>query len=278
MFRILILFSRYAFIAGIILFLWQSIKCFAGKNRETESGRFILVQRIILTAINMLGFFILQLGGFSGRVPAIIIGIAMNFYIVAFSLVTDRMYKKRTSVMSNCVLMLMVTGLLLLQRLDNSLALKQLVWFAAGLIILSVMPIAVKVLPKLYKFKYLYIIIALALTVFTFIAGEEVYGSKNWISIGSFGFQPSEISKILLILYLASVFKKRTGEGLHYAITCEKLNKAKEMLLYTDISIEEIADETGFSSRSHFCTSFKEHMGISPKQYRIKNKDYTFIV
>ena len=63
MFRILILFSRYAFIAGMILFLWESVKYFVGKDRETESDRFILVQRIILVFINLLGFLILQLGG-----------------------------------------------------------------------------------------------------------------------------------------------------------------------------------------------------------------------
>ncbi len=208
MFRIFILFSRYAFIAGMILFLWQCIKYFVGKDRETESGRFVLVQRIILISVNILGFLILQFGGYSGSLPAIVIRIAIFFYIAAFSLVTDKMYNKRTAIISNCVLMLMVTGILLLQRLDDSLALKQLVWFAAGLIIVSLMPVAIKALPKLYKFKYLYIIIALALTAFTFIAGEEVYGSKNWISIGGFGFQPSEISKMLLILYLATVFRK----------------------------------------------------------------------
>ena len=208
MFRILILFSRYAFIAGMILFLWESVKYFVGKDRETESDRFILVQRIILVFINLLGFLILQLGGYSGAVPAIVIGIAMVFYIGAFSLVTDKMYKKRTGIISNCVLMLMVTGIIMLQRLDTSLALKQLIWFAAGLIIVSVMPVVIKALPKLYKFKYLYILIAIALTAFTLFAGEEIYGSKNWISIGGFGFQPSEISKMLVILYLASVFRK----------------------------------------------------------------------
>ena len=94
-------------------------------------------------------------GGYSGAVPAIVIGIAMVFYIGAFSLVTDKMYKKRTGIISNCVLMLMVTGIIMLQRLDTSLALKQLVWFAAGLLIVSAMPVVIKTLPKLYKFKYL---------------------------------------------------------------------------------------------------------------------------
>ncbi len=191
----------------MLLFLWQSLKFFMGKNRETYADRFILIQRIIISSLNMIGFLILQIGGFSGNVPALAIGIAMTAYIITFSLVTDKMYKKRACVICNSALFLMVTGIILLQRLDNSLALKQLIWFTMGLIIISIMPICIRALPKLYKFKYLYIVLALFLTIFTFIAGEEVYGSRNWISIGSIGFQPSEISKLLLILYLASVFK-----------------------------------------------------------------------
>ncbi len=31
---------------------------------------------------------------------------------------------------------------------------------------------------------------------------------KNWVYIGSFGFQPSEIGKIFLILYLAAALMK----------------------------------------------------------------------
>ncbi len=207
MFQILVLFSRFIFIACGILFLWNTVKCLFGRDKETESDRFILIQRIIICVIDILGFVILQIGGYSSEIGAVAVGFAMLVYIFSFSVITDRMYKYRVRLISNCTLFLMTTGLIMLQRLDTSLAIKQLVWFCAGLVVVAVMPVAIRALPKLYKFKYLYIILALGLTAATFMLGEETYGSKNWISLGPIGFQPSEVSKLLLIMYLASVFK-----------------------------------------------------------------------
>lgn len=208
MFRITILLFRFLFIACMILFLWQTVKFFLGKERETESDRYILVQRILLIVFDVAGFLILQIGGYSENIPAMAIGLVLAVFIAAFSIITDKMYKKRATVIINSVLFLITVGMITLQRLDSSLALRQILWLMAGLVIITIMPICIRALPKLYKFKYLYIAIALALTAFTFVAGEEVYGSKNWITVGGFGFQPSEITKLLVILYLASVFRK----------------------------------------------------------------------
>ena len=33
--------------------------------------------------------------------------------------------------------------------------------------------------------------------------GNEIYGSRIWLSIGSFSFQPGEIAKIFIVLFLA---------------------------------------------------------------------------
>lgn len=73
-------------------------------------------------------------------------------------------------------------------------------------------------------------------------------------------------------VYLADVFLKSTGQTLHKAIVNEKIRQASVWLINTELSIEEIAFETGFSSRSHFCTVFKAQMGISPGSYRKQNK------
>ena len=78
-----------------------------------------------------------------------------------------------------------------------------------------------------------------------------------------FGYHP---------VYIASLFRERTGESLHRAVVSERIRLAKEWLIRTELSIEEIASGTGFSSRSHFCTAFKAAVGISPKQYRLSER------
>lgn len=69
-------------------------------------------------------------------------------------------------------------------------------------------------------------------------------------------------------VYLGTVFKKITGKNLHYAIFEERIRLSCKWLTQTTRSIEDIAISTGFSSRSHFCTVFKEYTGVSPLKYR----------
>lgn len=77
----------------------------------------------------------------------------------------------------------------------------------------------------------------------------------------AFGYHP---------VYIAALFRARTGETLHHAILRERVRLAERFLTRTNNTIEEIAYDTGFSSRSHFCTVFKSFMGISPQKYRAR--------
>lgn len=74
-----------------------------------------------------------------------------------------------------------------------------------------------------------------------------------------FGYHP---------VYLAQLFREHTGKTLHHAILEARIELACQWLSRTDRSIEKIAYDTGFSSRSHFCTVFREIMGLTPKAYR----------
>jgi AraC-like DNA-binding protein/mannose-6-phosphate isomerase-like protein (cupin superfamily) len=70
--------------------------------------------------------------------------------------------------------------------------------------------------------------------------------------------------------YIASVVRKKTGKSLHRILVEERIRLACRYLRSTDHSVEEIAYETGFSSRNHFCTTFRRITGTSPLSYRNK--------
>ena len=53
----------------------------------------------------------------------------------------------------------------------------------------------------------------------------------------------------------------------------ERINHAKQMLKFGDISISEIADACGFNSLFYFSKYFKKRTGVSPKHYREKFLD-----
>lgn len=70
--------------------------------------------------------------------------------------------------------------------------------------------------------------------------------------------------------YLNRLFKKSTGLTLHQAVLMEKMNIAGQLLRETELSVEVVAAEAGYSDRSQFCTAFKKHTGYTPTEYRQK--------
>lgn len=71
---------------------------------------------------------------------------------------------------------------------------------------------------------------------------------------------------------LSRIFKAHTGYTIIEYISSVKINMAKDAFLYTDKTIAEIAQETGFLSISHFNRTFKKFMDMSPSEFRKANK------
>lgn len=102
---------------------------------------------------------------------------------------------------------LSVIGIVMIYRLNTASAVKQIVWFAISV---TGFILTVVILPDLKRFcnlKYLFLagtIIFMGMAIFI---GTEINGSKNWVVIGGFSFQPSEIGKLFFVAYLASALK-----------------------------------------------------------------------
>lgn len=96
--------------------------------------------------------------------------------------------------------------------------------------------------------------------MFSFL--EQNYTNKNMsVSLACAELGVSE-------RYLQSVIRDKTGDT--FAVYLEKLRvkKAVDLLLNTDRSNEQIADEVGFVTVSTFYRAFNRRMGMSPKAFR----------
>jgi rod shape determining protein RodA len=79
---------------------------------------------------------------------------------------------------------------------------RQTIYVVAGGILLAV---AAAVDPGVYRrVRWPLYGLALVMLVSVFVLAQEVRGSKRWIEIGFFNFQPSELGKLVLIVVLAS--------------------------------------------------------------------------
>lgn len=68
--------------------------------------------------------------------------------------------------------------------------------------------------------------------------------------------------------YLGRLFKQVAGQTFTEYLTKYRLEKACELLDHTEMTVNEISDEVGFTNSSYFYIVFKKNMGCTPTQYR----------
>jgi YesN/AraC family two-component response regulator len=72
--------------------------------------------------------------------------------------------------------------------------------------------------------------------------------------------------------YVGEYFKKLTGESLQRYITLYKMKLVEQRLIFSDLTMSEIAYEFGFRDGSHFTRQFKKYNGNSPLYFRKHKK------
>lgn len=73
--------------------------------------------------------------------------------------------------------------------------------------------------------------------------------------------------------YSRQLFLDHYGMSLSNYILNMRIEKVKELLQQTDMSVAEIAQQAGFQTKSHFFTAFKKATGMTPAQYRYQQID-----
>lgn len=73
--------------------------------------------------------------------------------------------------------------------------------------------------------------------------------------------------------YLGRLFKSRTGYTIHEYCNYLRLTNAKKLLRSTNLSISEVAVQSGYNNVTYFIRVFKKHTQLSPLQYRQKKKN-----
>lgn len=71
--------------------------------------------------------------------------------------------------------------------------------------------------------------------------------------------------------YFAKKFNMLYGRSCKEYIEAMRISKVKDLLLFTDLDLTFISQETGFADCSHLIRTFKKFENTTPKQYR-KNK------
>jgi AraC family transcriptional regulator len=68
--------------------------------------------------------------------------------------------------------------------------------------------------------------------------------------------------------HFARMFRQDTGTTPYLYISRRRLERAMTLLTTPAASVGEVADRTGFCSPSHFVSSFRRHLGVTPASFR----------
>jgi AraC-like DNA-binding protein len=73
--------------------------------------------------------------------------------------------------------------------------------------------------------------------------------------------------------YLANLFSEVQGTTIEQFIISHKIERIKELIIYDELNITEIAMKMNYSSVAHLSNQFKKATGLSPSHFKqVKNK------
>jgi len=78
--------------------------------------------------------------------------------------------------------------------------------------------------------------------------------------------------------YLSNLFTETTGITIEHYILLHKIEKVKELIIYDELNLTEIAYKLNYSSVAHLSNQFKKITGLTPSFYKsLKHKKRTVL-
>jgi len=287
MYELIILISKYLFLFYIIAFIWQNTKIILTQKNKMHGNLRICVfrQYIIIILFHINSFIILSFNNETSYfdLKAILVCFLGIILFTLANIVLKLTYPNGNRLIWNSIFFLCDIGLVMLQRLNPNLAQKQLLWLFLGFLVIFLMPFVLNFIKDLSKLKYLYLALSLIMLLMTFFFGDTEGGAKNWLTIKNITFQPSEMIKLLFVMYLAAelakpklkliniitptiisgfvilllVFQKDLGSALIFFVTYMVviyIATSSNLILFSGIAISLIGSFTAYKLFDHIKT------------------------
>lgn len=238
--NLFILLSRYIFVGFALVFIivaFSFMKPFLPYSLGDSKAKNNLLY-VCITFFHIGGSSILIAKAADTVIrQQIIINSIVMFLVITLTTIVLRLCKRHYQlILWNIVFFLMDVSYIMLERLDGDMAIKQIGWMIVSLAVAIFVPwIFVRLIH--YKYKYFYLGITIITMLLPFVFGDSRNGAINWIEIGGISFQPSEIGKVTLIIFLAGTLhdfsKSRdklkklllVGGSVGFALICLVLQK-----------------------------------------------------
>lgn len=157
-----------------------------------------------LILMNLFGFGLLYVANdYNKNIIYVGLGI-LGLFLMMYSIIILCHMGDKFIIPMACMLVTM--GVILLCRIKIDYGVRQIALVTIGGVVFFIAYIVYYNFTGWNKLWLLYAVGGTILFSATLIFGKTVNGSKNWLSLGGFAFQPSEITKILFVMFLACYF------------------------------------------------------------------------
>jgi len=187
------------------------------RRRGTELGLTAFAVLIAVLAYAAVGLAV------EGRVPEGTLGYGAGLAVLFLvgHLAVRRFAPYADPLILPCVALLNGLGLVMIRRLDfqaaersrqlarelpRAEAPRQLIWTAVGIVVFVLVLVVVRDHTRLQRYTYTAAAAGLVLLLLPAlpVLGQTINGARLWIRVGPFTLQPSEVAKLLLIIFFAS--------------------------------------------------------------------------
>ncbi len=219
-----------------------SFKSKSGEDISSESMPTGILPLFILTVFQVILCLMVYLRFYSTAsflVPASFILLVIGQWCYFF---IGRAFKNFKMLFEIPILYLSTLGLTVTICAMPEQLLKQIICFIAGFVLFLILTFLLKFKEFIVSVRHIIMAVSLVLLYFTAFFGTKINNSRNWLEIGSFSFQPSELAKVAFI----------AAGGITLYIIHTKPAHRLEFLIYSFLSMGSLAIMLDFGAVAIF--------------------------
>ena len=163
---------------------------------------------LLLTVLQCLCCVAFLLNGDPDHARSVLLGFG-GVAVLQWLLMLFYLCIRRTSFeLETLAFFLCTMGMAVIATVKPGEAVKQLIAIALGLVLFLGVGWSLRDLERAKKCRYLAAAAGVGFLLITLLFGQEYYGAKNWLVIGSMSLQPSELSKVCFVYVGASAMDR----------------------------------------------------------------------
>ncbi len=208
MINVIIHVSKYIL---AILAASYALKCFTvfSDRYAYDRGAVYLMQNFLMFLIHFICYAIIYL--MTDDIKMLYFYGAQFVLFLITLIIFGTVYKSASRLIVNNMCYLLMVGFVILTRLDFDMAVRQFIIAVAAICISLIIPAFMLRVRMVDQWGPYLGAAGFVLIASVFVFGKSMYGATNWISIGGFSLQPSELAKVVFVFFVAAMLARDTS-------------------------------------------------------------------